>query len=290
MSEKLTPKQVARSIGVSESSVKRWCDKGLIETMRTAGGHRRLLQHSVLSFLKERGYPLAEPEVIGLPPAAGKTEWTIDRAQRQLTESLVKGEEEAARQIVFDMLLAGHRLSIVCDQVIAPSFHEIGAEWDCGSVEVYQERRSCEICLRLLHELRLQQQEIPRTAPVAIGGTLDGDMYTVCITMAELVLRENGWNATSLGNSLPFSTLRRAIEQQKPRLFWLSVSYIRDAEVFLREANELFDCAAANGVALAVGGQALTEEIRRQMQYSSFCDTMQHLESFAATQFESRGG
>jgi predicted site-specific integrase-resolvase len=28
----LTPKQVARAIGVSESSLKRWCDKGVLPT------------------------------------------------------------------------------------------------------------------------------------------------------------------------------------------------------------------------------------------------------------------
>ena len=47
----LSPKQVARALGVSESSLKRWCDKGLIPTERTAGGHRRLPLAGVLDFL-----------------------------------------------------------------------------------------------------------------------------------------------------------------------------------------------------------------------------------------------
>ncbi len=42
MKQLLTPKQVARAIQVSESSIKRWCDRGTIPAEYTAGGHRRI--------------------------------------------------------------------------------------------------------------------------------------------------------------------------------------------------------------------------------------------------------
>ena len=38
MNELVSPKQVAHAMGVSESSLKRWCDQGLIPTVRTAAG------------------------------------------------------------------------------------------------------------------------------------------------------------------------------------------------------------------------------------------------------------
>ena len=69
--EQLTPKQVARAIGVSEASLKRWCDKGLIEMVRTVGGHRRLPLSSVLQFLRSSGHQLVRPEILGLPPTTG---------------------------------------------------------------------------------------------------------------------------------------------------------------------------------------------------------------------------
>ena len=43
-----------------------------------------------------------------------------------------------------------------------------------------------------------------------MGGTLDGDPYTLAACMSELVLRDCGWRASSLGNMLPFETLRSA--------------------------------------------------------------------------------
>ena len=71
MNEFVTPKQVARAIQVSESSVKRWCDKGVIPTQKTAGGHRRIQLAGLVRFLRESGQVLARPEVIGLPATTG---------------------------------------------------------------------------------------------------------------------------------------------------------------------------------------------------------------------------
>ena len=58
MRDLLTPKQVARAIDVSESSIKRWCDKGVIPTQYTAGGHRRITMADTLEFLRTGKYQL----------------------------------------------------------------------------------------------------------------------------------------------------------------------------------------------------------------------------------------
>lgn len=283
MKDLVSPKQVARAIGVSESSLKRWCDRGLIEFTRTAGGHRKLHTRSVIEFLKSSGHELVDPEILGLPSTSGHGERTLNAAKNRLVQSLITGDETACRQIIIDLYLAKNRISQIGDEVIGAAFRQVGDLWDCGDVEVYQERLSCEICIRILHELRAMLPAVKQDAPVAIGGTLDGDQYTLGTTLVELVLRDNGWNATSLGNSLPFSTLKAAIETRQPKLFWLSVSYIRDEDLFLKEVNNLYELTRKHNIAFAAGGFALTEDVRKKMKYSNFCDTMQHLESFAQT-------
>lgn len=283
MQELISPKQVARAIGVSESTLKRWCDRGILKMIRTAGGHRKLPIKGVLEFLRESGHTLVEPELLGLPATVGQGAGTVRRAKERLKEALIQGDETIARQIIFDLYLAKNRISEICDNVIASVFHEIGDLWDCGEVEVYEERLSCGICLRILNELRNSIPTVPPKGPIAIGGTLDGDPYELQTTMVELVLRDNRWNATSLGNSLPFSTLEVAIKKMKPQLLWLSVSFVRNQEAFLEETKKLFRTATENNTAFVVGGQALTDQLRKKMNYNSFCDTLQHLESFAAT-------
>lgn len=281
--ELLSPKQVARAIGVSESSLKRWCDRGLIPTERTAGGHRRLRLDAVVSFIRDGGYELQDPQLLGLPATTGQTEWTLQRAKERLRDALVAGDESVCRQIVLDVYLARHSVSVICDQLIAAAFHDIGDLWDCGDVEVYEERRACEISVKLIHELCHIVPHPQGNAPVAFGGTIDGDPYTLAVSMAELVLRDAGWNAASLGHMLPFATLRTAVETHRPKLLWLSISAIRDEARFVKEMHDLFTVTQSKGTALAVGGRSLSTDLRQQLRYSVFCDTLQNLADFART-------
>ncbi len=282
MKQLLTPKQVARAIGVSESSLKRWCDQGRIPTTRTAGGHRRLPISGVLQFLRASDYRLVEPEVLGLPSATGQGRRVLQRAVDGLTDALQAGNEPLCRQIALDLYLAEHRMSSICDQVIGPAFHRLGEIWDCGQLEIYCERRSCEICERLIYELRSAIQPPEETAPLALGATPAGDPYRLPTMLVELVLLENGWKAMSLGTGLPFATLRAAIIENQPRLFWLSATTIGDPARFLAEYRQFYD-EFGDQMAIVVGGQAITAELRRQMQYAAYCDTMQHLESFVSS-------
>ena len=55
----LTSAEVAARLSVSPSTVKRWADEGLIESLRTAGGHRRFTAASVVRFRAAHGDRLA---------------------------------------------------------------------------------------------------------------------------------------------------------------------------------------------------------------------------------------
>ncbi|MGB9623410.1 MAG: B12-binding domain-containing protein [Phycisphaerae bacterium] len=288
MKDLLTPKQVARSIGVSEASLKRWCDKGVVPSVRTAGGHRRIPIAGVVQFLRETGYPIVEPEVLGLPPATGRGGETIERARRHMRSALEDGDEQRTARLVFDLYLAGHTACDICDRVLAPAFHDIGARWQHGEIEVYEERRGCEVCMRSLYQLRRVLPPVPASALRAIGATPEGDPYAIPTLMAEIVLREAGWRAESYGCGHPFSTLCAAVRTVRPQLFWLSVSTIGSVPEFLGGYAKLYDTAVECGVPVAVGGRALTEEIRRAMQYAAHGDTLRHLIAFART-LKSRG-
>ncbi len=282
MRDLLTPKQVARAIDVSESSIKRWCDKGVIPTHYTAGGHRRITLSGLVEFMRKGKHVLVHPEALGLPPISGQTIRVVDRAREKMTEALLSGDDPCCRQITIDLYLAEHSISVICDDVLAAAFRDIGERWECGAAEVYQERRGCEVALRVLHELRALLPAPPEEAPLAIGGAAAGDQYCLGTTMAELVLRDAKWNAVSLGDNLPFESMGAAIREHRPKLFWLSCSHIAGETDFLARYGQLYDEFGMD-VAFVVGGFALTDEIRQQMKYSAYCDNMQHLEGFAQT-------
>ena len=285
----VSPRQAARAIGVSESSLKRWCDRGLLKTVRTAGGHRKISIPEVLYFVRENDYQFVSPEVLGLPPVSKEINSSLAQSLPRLIDALLAGDELVARQIIFDLYLAKFSPSVILDEVIAKAFREIGDRWACQEVDIYQERRGCEIALRILFDFS-RVQRLPERKWLALGGSIDGDFYALPTAMAELVLRDVGFFATSLGTSIPFASLVKAVESTRPQLFWLCASHIRDRPRFIDEFAALSQCCTSMGTALVVGGRALSDDLRKRMSYSAYCDTMQHLEAFARTLHQSLSG
>ena len=267
---------------MSESSLKRWVDQGLIQAVRTAGGHRKLALEGVLKFLRENNHPIIAPELLLLPAASPQSEIGLRRGSERLLEALLAGNEELARHVIFDLYLAKHSIATIFDQVFANALRSIGDKWSCQEIDVYQERRSCEIALRVLYELRRAIPQ-PDSRCSAIGGTMHGDQTTIPTIMAELVLRDAGWQAMSLGTSLPTESLIKAMEESHAQLFWLSATHIHDEATFVHDFVKISAAASRCGMALVVGGRALNEALRRELSYSAFCDTMQHLDAFART-------
>ncbi len=276
-----SPKQVSKALGVSESSVKRWCDKGMINTARSGGGHRRMRSADVVEFIRRSGHNLVAPESLGLEPVDFQPK-QIESAIAPCVAALTAGDEQKFQELLNGLYLAKHPLSEIFDSVVAPVFHEMGQRWECDDAEIYQERRSCEICIRSIIEMRKLQSN-PASGLTAIGGTLSDDIYQIPVTMGELVLRDLGFNAHLLGCSIPAESFLAAIDHLKPNLVWLSISFVKDEEAFVREFKLLSDKCVENKIALVVGGRALTAELRRKVNYSAFCDTMKHLESFSRT-------
>lgn len=254
MKELLSPKQVATSIGVSESSLKRWCDQGVLTTERTPGGHRRIRLGEVIRFLREQQHPIVRPEVLGLPVGTGKGPRTIGKAGDALLRALEKGDNDQCRRLILDLFLAGNSVVRIGDELVSPVLQEIGKGWECGRVEIFQEHQACEIINRTLYDLRTMLPPAARSGPVAIGGTPPGDNYRLATLMVELVLVDAGWNAVSLGSSLPFATMVAAAQHHDPDLFWLSFSHVSDAQTIRKDFKEFLD-ATPRRMNVVIGGQ-----------------------------------
>ena len=228
----LSPKQAAQSMGVSESSLKRWCDRGTLAVQLTAGGHRRIPVTAVVKFVRENRRDLIRPELLGLPAKRETKSGNITGSITPFANALAAGETDNARQLLFGHFLNGVSVAKLCDELFAPALAMVGERWRDGDLEIYEEHQSVQFSYQLLGELHGMLPDVNPDAPVAIGGTPEHDVYGLPTRMIALALRESGWNSTSLGTSLPFSTLLAAVNKYRPRLVWLSVSVLRDPGSF----------------------------------------------------------
>jgi len=273
-----SPKQVAQALQVSESSVKRWCDRGVIRTDRTHGGHRRIPLEYLMEFLESTNRRIVDPDAIGLRDhrqlnrdALAGLEQQAERMggragvlpddlmlREQFERALLAGDEEQCRKVISSWYTLHGGMVSVADELLAPTFHAIGELWECGRADVYP----------------------ASDAPLAMGGTSEGDHYQVANQLIEIIFREAGWRTISLGSGVPFSSLLSAIERYRPKVFWLSVSYVADEAAFLKQFQD-FATAVPAGTMLVVGGRCLTEALRRKMQFSAYCDSLRQLSMLA---------
>ncbi|MEM6330419.1 MAG: B12-binding domain-containing protein [Planctomycetota bacterium] len=277
----LSPKQVAKSIGVSESSLKRWCDQGVIRTEKTPGGHRRMLVGDVISFLRETNRPIIDAKLLGLPDGVGRRDTNSAKASATLNTAIEQGEEVKCREVVLDYYLGGANVVQVCEDLLTPAMHHLGDLWRCGQAEVFQERFACEIIGRLLNDLRSMLPTPSPDAPLALGGSPEGDMYRLPTTMVQLVLAESGWKALSLGDNLPYRTILAAIDRRQPAAVWLSVSRSDGAENWLDQLQDFSEQLPA-GVAFLLGGRGVAEADCSQIQRAWIANSLASLSEKAA--------
>jgi excisionase family DNA binding protein len=273
--------QVSRALGVSVTTIKRWVDGGILPAHKTAGGHRKLVLAEVLRLVRENDFPrldLARLNLVagrGVPPEP-------DTLAQSLGLALRRGDRDRVRALVLGAHEAGLALASLADRVIAPAVNRLGQEWASGRIDVLHEHRGTQVCAAALYELKARL-DLPaeRQRPLAVGGGPENDSYYLANLLAEMVLREAGWEAVNLGPHTPFAAFRRALRELKPRLLWLSASHLVDPAAFLDEYRGLYHEAERAGVALAVGGRALTEGVRAAMAYTTYGDGLTHLAAFA---------
>lgn len=261
----LSPKNAALALGVSESSLKRWCDRGDLPASRTAGGHRRIARDDVMKFARARGMQLANAGALGM----NNVHELPARGRALMVSALLENREAEALELALRGFIHQVPIAELCDTMLAPAMHEIGARWDHGKAEIYEERRACNLMHRIIDRLRMLVPVDAVEAPVALGGTLAPDPYSLPLAMAELTLRDAGWNAVSLGIGHPPESLVHSIERERPALFFYSATSIETESKFVAGFNRIGAAAEKNAALMLIGGQAITDGLRDRLIHNA---------------------
>lgn len=265
--------KVALLLGVSVTTVKRWVDDGILPAHKSPGGHRKILLGDVRRLVREGKLPQAVEAIAGI-------DWGLPEIRTRLDVAIDADDTEQIRGLLLGAYRSGQPIEVLADTVIAPALRRVGWEWVQGSMSVLREHRIMQAFVSALYQLNAPTQPDPNR-PVALGAAPEFDHYLLPTLIAKLTLRDGGWNAVNVGPNTPFAALLAAVEEFHPRLVWVSVSHLADPERFLAEYADFYAALEARGIAVAIGGQSLTQEIRSRMRYTSFGDGCVQLAAFA---------
>ena len=277
MKEVLSPKDLAAAIGVSESSLKRWADKGEVRSTRTPGGHRRIPIAEAIRFIRAHNVTVVKPELLGLAPEAMREG---DNLGDSLYDHLSQGKAQEARALLMTAFIQGETLAALFDGPLREALHRLGELWKHDTQGIFVEHRATDICLEAIRELRLAVTDDPAN-PVAIGGAPSGDGYSIPSLMAGTVLMEESFHAVNLGGNTPLDSLDAAANELDARLIWLSITHPTDEKELDESLGALGESCRAQRRGLAVGGQwERTLELARKHKLH-YCESMSALASFA---------
>lgn len=284
--KELTTREVARLLGVSEATVKRWADRRFLHSEKTAGGHRRFHPESVARFLREQGAeaktraPLETRAVGSAAPLNESAE--AGASNSYLFDALVQGRPEDAASFLINQYLHGRTLSLIFDETLSPLMRRIGDLWYEGDLTVAQEHLATRTALTALYRLREVTAVEEAKGLRAICCGIEGDFHDLPVHFAQALLKSKGWEAISLGANTPFFALQEAMLRYCPALVCVSSTIFNNPDRGAREYEEVLKTAASVGAVIVLGGAGLKDaQLRRRFRADLHAESFQQLSEFA---------
>jgi len=260
-----SPKKVAAAIGASESSLKRWCDAGVVKAVKTPGGHRKIARSEVLAFAKRKKYHLRDPLAIGLPDINAVDFSSIDQAKTSFLTAVIGSDSISSHKILCALFIQGHSIAAIFDTVVSPVFFEIASKRKRGEITENQESMATQICHESLLELKTIIAQVTAESPVAIGASLEGDEFPLVTLGAELCLKDSGWSATSLGANQSVNSILQSVTGLQPSFIWVSAVMVKDQASFIARLRELSDSMIKAIKVTVIGEGGMEAEIKKQL-------------------------
>ncbi|MBC7931801.1 MAG: helix-turn-helix domain-containing protein [Rubrivivax sp.] len=290
--KRLTSREAARLLGVSEASVKRWAEEGLLPAEKTTGGHRRFRPEDVAAFRRAK-FGRTDERLSQAAAAPGESQKAGAReAQRMesgalpaaMFESLIAGHAEEASAMLVNLHLRGHTVASIADGALCPPMQKIGDLWHAGELSIAQEHVATRTALQALSALRGAIGLGEPGEPTAICCSVEDDFHELPIHISALLLEAEGWDAVTLGASTPFYALAEAVLRFRPRLVCVASTVLGDLDRAAREYGELREAVAKVGASVVLGGAGFAGEVMRQRFPAELhADSFAQLEAFAPT-------
>lgn len=258
----LTTKEVARLCRVSDATVKRWQQSGLLQSERTSGGHRRFRPEEIARFQRE--------QCLGLKQCHGDESVTaafsrrngnkIDSGGSTLFHTLIAGCEEAAANVLISANLQGKSPVEIFDDLVCPAMRRIGELWSDGKITITQEHLATRIAHNAVYKLR-QMLPVSKTIDkLAVCCALEGDFHELPTHLVQMTVENEGWEAINFGANTPLGALGEEILRHKPDLICISGTIMPDAERLSEDYQILKQQIAKLKIPIILGGRAFNDK------------------------------
>ncbi len=261
----LTTKEVARLCRVSDATVKRWEESGLILSERTNGGHRRFRVDEVCRFQSEQnlGVKVSHGDQSVLSVATRRRD-NKNHSDCLLFHSLVAGCEEEAANLVISAYLGGISPAQIFDNLVAPAMRQVGELWYIGELTVAQEHLATRTIMNAMYKLRTVLPVAKERKGLMMCCGIEGDFHELSSYLAKLTFENLGWEVINFGANTPLYSVSDEILHHLPDMICISATTMTDIERTARDFQEFRQKVAKLKTPIIIGGLAFADERVRQ--------------------------
>jgi DNA-binding transcriptional MerR regulator/methylmalonyl-CoA mutase cobalamin-binding subunit len=256
---------LSRRTGIAPDTLRKWeLRYGVLRPERTPGGQRRYSELDVqrVEWLRDRirdGWRIGEAaRVIDEASAAALDEPT---ELRDALIASIRDSDPVTLSATLDQAFAVLPLEQALTDVVTPALRWTGEAWHRGELSVAQEHA---ISAKVRAHLgRLISDGQGGVHGVAVLAGAPGERHDIGLLMLAVMLRTDGWRVEFLGADTPVASAITFADDVGATMLCLSASRAESLES-LRSA--LAAVSPPDGLALVLGGPAVTPEIARDLR------------------------
>ena len=257
----ISSEEASNIIGVNVSTIKRWADRGKLDCVITAGGHRKFLMRHLTSFLNENSKYRSRLNVLPYESSEHRqlTQLVLKRHIPELREILfsksIDGDREICQHIMNGLYLAGLRLDEIYDDILVPVLSSIGEKWTKGDLAIYEEHVATKVIQGCIHAMYSLLNKPKKSLGLALCIGLKDELHEIPLFITEQILLDRGFDVINLGPNTPLERIETLFNETKPDRLYVSSTVVKDPTSAEGDLIKLFALANSHNTLVFLGGR-----------------------------------
>jgi excisionase family DNA binding protein len=289
-------REVATMLGVTETTVKRWADEGILPCVRTPGGHRKFRLTDIVRFAEENGLTVAGTAPPPMSAAqmeqlrAGVALKDHQRIAAVFKEEALQADREGLYELLLYLLKNSLSFPAIADEVIRPAMAEIGLLWEQGKLAVNQEHAATHAVLEALARMAPNLHRKPAKSVAIVCSGPEGELHDVGLRCLAYSLEAEGWQVRYIGTNTPVADVVGVLRAERPALLCVSVTTVRRKRKLAADLNAIARTARSLGTTFIIGGYGVEELKKLHVRCDHFASGIQDTLAFLKERFQLRPG
>ena len=275
-------RELAQIWNVSESTIKRWADRGELCCYRTPGGHRKFHLQDICNFQKQRGF-----EATGLLTTEKWEDPEIEEALnrkrfdkvRQLIHYLaLQNQRGRIRDLMERLYMRGMGLADLYDEVLIPIVERGQRELENEEISIGQEkllRNNLEEAMSILFPELIRRRQSGRTG---LCGAPD-DPCRISVNALSRIMEVEGWDCLNLGSRVPCTVMAEMVDEEPVNL--VCVACAESDTLNSDDFETLAEVAGHHRIPLVLVGNAFTDpQVRKELSHDDYFPDFRSFQSY----------